>query len=164
MDNLLTLEPGMLIWTIVTFALLLWILKKLAWKPLLTALENRENKIREDLQKAENARVEAETLLREHKHLLERSETEARKIIDEAKSTAESLKQGIVDSANEQARQMAAQAKAEIQREKNTALSQLREEVADLAVRAAGKILGEELDAEKHRKLVNDFISNIPKN
>ena len=164
MDNLLTLEPGMLIWTMVTFALLLWILKKLAWKPLLTGLENRENKIREDLQKAENSRIEAENLLREHKHLLERSESEARKIIDEAKSTAESLKQGIVDSANEQARQMAAQAKAEIQREKDTALSQLREEVADLAVRAAGKILGEELDAEKHRKLVNDFISNIPKN
>jgi len=164
MDTLLNLEPGMLIWTFITFALLLWILKKLAWKPLLGALENRENTIREDLQKAEKARVDAELLLTEHRQLLERSETEARKILDEAKVTAESLKQGIIESANEQARQMSEQAKAEIQREKDTALSQLREEVADLAVRAAGKILGEELDTDKHRRLVNDFISNLPKN
>lgn len=164
MDQLLTLEPGMLIWTFITFALLLWLLKKFAWKPLLGALESRENKIREDLQKAEDARGDAERLLAEHRKLLQNSEADARKIIDDAKSTAEMLKQGIVDTAHEQARQMTAQAKAEIQREKDTALSQLREEVADLAIRAAGKILGEELDADKHRRLVNDFIGNLPKN
>lgn len=164
MDNLLALEPGMLIWTFITFALLLWILKKIAWKPLLSALENRENKIRDDLQRAEDARTGAESILAEHKALVQNSEIEARKIIDEAKSTADQVKQGIIDTANEQARQMTAQAKAEIQREKDTALSQLREEVADLAIRAAGKILGEELDENRHRKMVNDFIGNLPKN
>jgi F-type H+-transporting ATPase subunit b len=164
MDKLLNLEPGMLIWTFITFGLLLWLLKKFAWKPLLGALESRENKIREDLQKAEDARLGAEQLLAEHRKLMLNSEVEARKIIDEAKGTAEMLKQGIVDTAHEQARQLTAQAKAEIQREKDTALSELREEVADLAIRAAGKILGEELDAAKHRKLVDDFIGNLPKN
>lgn len=164
MDKLLNLEPGMLIWTFITFALLLWLLKKFAWKPLLGALESRENKIREDLQKAEDARTGAEQLLAEHRKLLLNSEVEARKILDEAKSTAEMIKQGIVDSAHEQARQLTAQAKAEIQREKDTALSELREEVADLAIRAAGKILGEELDAAKHRKLVDEFIGKLPKN
>ncbi|MBE0644580.1 MAG: F0F1 ATP synthase subunit B [Bacteroidetes bacterium] len=164
MDKLLALEPGMLIWTFITFTLLLWILKKLAWKPLLGALENRETKIREDIQRAEDARTDAERLLAEHRKLLQNSEMEARKILDEAKGVAETVKQGIVDSAHEQARQMTAQAKAEIQREKDTALAQLRTEVADLAIRAAGKILGEELDADKHRKLVDDFIGNLPKN
>lgn len=164
MDKLLTLEPGMLIWTFITFALLLWLLKKFAWKPLLGALESRENKIREDLQKAEDARTGAEQLLAEHRKLLLNSEVEARKILDEAKGTAEMIKQGIVDSAHEQARQLTAQAKAEIQREKDTALSELREEVADLAIRAAGKILGEELDATRHRKLVDEFIGKLPKN
>lgn len=164
MDKLLTLEPGMLIWTFITFALLLWLLKKFAWKPLLGALESRENKIREDLQKAEDARTGAEQLLAEHRKLLQNSEVEARKILDEAKGTAEMIKQGIVDSAHEQARQLTAQAKAEIQREKDTALSELREEVADLAIRAAGKILGEELDATRHRKLVDEFIGKLPKN
>jgi F-type H+-transporting ATPase subunit b len=164
MDKLLTLEPGMLIWTFVTFTLLLWLLKKFAWKPLLGALEHRENRIREDLQKAEDARNEGERLLAEHRALLQNSEAEARKLLDEAKSAAETVRQSIVESAHEQARQMTAQAKAEIQREKDTALSQLREEVADLAVRAAGRILGQELDSEKHRKLVDDFIGNLPKN
>ncbi|MFZ1729772.1 MAG: F0F1 ATP synthase subunit B [Bacteroidota bacterium] len=164
MDKLLALEPGMLIWTFITFTLLLWILKKFAWKPLLGALENRETKIREDIQRAEDARADAERMLAEHRKLLQNSELDARKILDEAKSTAEAIKQGIVESAHEQARLMTAQAKAEIQREKDTALSQLREEVADLAIRAAGKILGEELDADKHRKLVDDFIGNLPRN
>ena len=164
MDKLLTLEPGMLIWTFITFALLLWLLKKFAWKPLLGALENREHRIREDLQKAEHARSESDRLLEEHRSLLRNSEVEARKILDDAKGTAEMMRQGIVESAHEQARQMTAQAKAEIQREKDTALFQLRAEVADLAIRAAGKILGAELDAEKHRKLVDEFIDTLPKN
>ncbi len=164
MDKLLSLEPGMLIWTFITFATLLWILKKIAWKPLLSALEGREHRIASDLDKAEDARKEAERLLAEHRVLLENSERDARKLIDEAKATAETLKQGIVDSAHEQSRQMIAQARTEIQREKDTAITQLREEVADLAVRAAGKILGEELDAGRHKKMVDDFISNLPNN
>ncbi len=164
MDQLLAIEPGMLIWTFITFGLLLWLLKKFAWKPMLGMLEKRETKIREDLQRAEDARADGERLLTEHRKLLKNSELEARKILDEAKSSAESMRQSIVESANEQARQMTAQAKAEIQREKDTALLQLREEVADLAIRAAGKILGTELDADKHRKLVDDFIGNLPRN
>ncbi|HOJ04199.1 MAG TPA: F0F1 ATP synthase subunit B [Bacteroidota bacterium] len=164
MDKLLTLEPGMLIWTFITFALLLWVLKLVAWKPLLSALEGREQRIASDLEKADEARREGERLLAEHRKLLENSEREARRIIDEAKHTAETMKQGIVDSANEQARQMTAQARAEIQREKDTALLQLREEVADLAVRAAGKILGEELDANRHRAMVDEFINTLPRN
>jgi F-type H+-transporting ATPase subunit b len=164
MDKLLSLEPGMLIWTFITFALLLWILKKIVWKPLLNALEGREHRIASDLDRAEDARKDAERILAEHRSLMENSEREARKLIDEAKATAEALKQGIVDGANEQARQMIAQARTEIQREKDTAITQLRSEVADLAVRAAGKILGEELDTARHKKMVDDFIGNLPSN
>jgi F-type H+-transporting ATPase subunit b len=164
MDNLLSLEPGMLIWTFITFALLLWILKKFAWKPLLGALEGREQRITNNLQQAEDARVSAERLLAEHRALVENSEREARKIVDEAKAAAETLKQTIVDNANEQARQMLDIARTEIQREKSAALTQLREEVADLAVKAAGKILGEELNVDRHRKMVDDFITGLPRN
>jgi F-type H+-transporting ATPase subunit b len=164
MDNLLSLEPGMLIWTFITFALLLWILKKFAWKPLLGALEGREQRIANNLQQAEDARVSAERLLAEHRALVENSEREARKIVDEAKAAAETLKQTIVDNANEQARQMLDIARTEIQREKSAALTQLREEVADLAVKAAGKILGEELNVDRHRKMVDDFITGLPRN
>ena len=164
MDKLLSLEPGMLIWTWLTFGLLLLILKKIAWKPLLDALSNREETIKGDLQKAEDARVEAEKLLAEHKTMLDNSELAARKVLEEAKTAAETMKQSIVDQANEQSRQMLEQAKAEIQREKETALSQLRLEVAELAIGAASKLLDEELTGERQKKIVNDFISEFPKN
>lgn len=164
MDQLLSLEPGMLIWTFLTFGLLLFLLKKIGWKPLLGALENREESIRGDLQKAEDARGEAERLLAEHRALLQHSEAEARGIIEQARGAAEAMKQSIVDTAHEQARQMTEQAKAEIQREKETALSQLRSEVADLAVQAAGKLLDEDLDDERHRKLVERYIAEFPRN
>jgi F-type H+-transporting ATPase subunit b len=92
------------------------------------------------------------------------SELEARRLIDDARKTAEKLKAEIVASANEQAAQMTAQAKAEIQREKETALSQLRSEVADLAIMAAGRILQENLDDDRNRKIVDSVIAGLPKN
>lgn len=164
MDTLLTIEPGMLIWTFVVFFILLYVLKKIAWGPLLTSLENREKSIKDDLEQAAKARVESEQKLEEHKKLLENAETEARGIVDEARKSAEALRSDIVEKANEQARQMIAQAKAEIEREKETAIQQLRNEVADLAVEAASRIMKESLDDDRHRKLVEDYISNLPKN
>jgi F-type H+-transporting ATPase subunit b len=164
MNNLLTLEPGLIIWTFLTFAVLLWILKRFAWKPLLTSLEKREEHIRSDMQRAEHAREESEKLLDEHKKMMTHSELEARKIMEEARKTAEKIRGDIVAAAEEQARQMTAQAKSEIQREKSTAMAQLRNEVADLAIQAAEKILSERLDDERNRRLVDEFISGLPKN
>jgi len=164
MNNLLTLEPGMIIWTFITFGLLLLILKKVGWKPLLDALEKREERIHSDIQRAEHAREESEKLMAEHKKMMTAAELEARKVIVEARKLAEKMKEDIVESANEQARQMTTQAQAEIQREKATALAQLRSEVADLAIAAAGKILKETLDEDRNRKIVDEFITELPKN
>jgi len=164
MNNLLTLEPGMIIWTFITFGLLLLILKKVGWKPLLDALEKREERIHSDIQRAEHAREESEKLMAEHKKMMTAAELEARKVIIEAKKLAEKMKEEIVESANEQARQMTTQAQAEIQREKATALAQLRSEVADLAISAAGKILKETLDEDRNRKIVDEFITELSKN
>jgi len=164
MNNLLTLEPGMIIWTFITFGLLLFILKKVGWKPLLDALEKREERIHSDIQRAEHAREESEKLMAEHKKMMTAAELEARKVIIEAKKLAEKMKEEIVESANEQARQMTTQAQAEIQREKATALAQLRSEVADLAISAAGKILKETLDEDRNRKIVDEFITELSKN
>ena len=164
MDKLLTLEPGMIIWTFITFGLLLFILKKFAWKPLLSMLEQREEGIRSTMQRTEHAREEAEKLLTEHKKLLQASELDARRIIDEARQTAEKLRTEILAHAEEQSRQLTLQAKSEIQREKETALTQLRTEIADLAILAATRILRTNLDEEKNRALVDSFITELPKN
>lgn len=164
MNSLLTIDPGMVIWTFLVFFILLLVLKKFAWKPLLGALENRENAIRTDLERAEHARMEAERLLAEHQKMQDNAEAEARRIMEEARKTAEALRTDIVEKANEQARHLADQAKAEIVREKETALAQLRSEVADLVILAASKVLHESLDDERHRKLVQTFIAELPKN
>ena len=164
MENLLTLEPGLIIWTFLTFGALLWILKRFAWKPLLNSLEKREERIHSDLQRSEHAREESEKLLAENRKAMTHAEVEARKIIDEARKMAEKVKSDIVASAEEQARQMLAQAKADLQREKITVFAELRNEVADLAIQAAGIILQERLDDERHRKLVDSFIAGLPKN
>lgn len=164
MDKLLALEPGMLIWTFITFGLLLFILKKFAWKPLVGGLEKREERIRSDIHRAEHAKEESEKLLAEHKRLMTAAELDARRIIEEARKSAEHVRSDIVNAANEQARQLAVQAKAEIQREKESALAQLRNEIADLAILAAGKILQESIDEAKGRTIVDSFVAGMRKN
>jgi F-type H+-transporting ATPase subunit b len=163
MDNLLKIEPGLIIWTFITFTALLLILKKVAWKPLLDSLASREERIHSDLQRTEHAREEAEKLLAEHKKLMQAAELDARRVTDEARQSAEKLKADLLAQANEQAAQVTAQARAEIQREKDTALAQLRTEIADLAIAAAAKILKENLDEARNRKLVDEFISDLPR-
>ena len=157
-------NPGLIIWTIITFVLLLFVLKKVAWKPLLKSLHDREDFVRNTLDKAEEARKEAERLLEENRKQLERAEEESKKILTQGRTLGDKLKAEIVEKANQQSRQMINQAKQEIERDKESALGELRGEVASLAVQAAGKILGETLDPGKHKKLIDESIKTLPKN
>jgi F-type H+-transporting ATPase subunit b len=161
---MLELNPGLAIWTAITFFILLFVLKKIAWKPLLNALQSREERISSSLELAEKAKEDAEQLLEENKRNLQRAEEQAQQAIREGRATAERLKNEIVEKANASSRRMIEQAKDEIQREKETALNELRREVVDLAIQAASKILGEELDERHHRKVVEGFLRELPKN
>ncbi len=157
-------NPGLIVWTIITFVLLLLVLRKFAWKPLLKALHDRESSIRFTLEHAENAKTEAGRILEENRRQLARASEESRKILGEGRALGEKLKQEIVDQANQQSRRMVEQARLEIERDKDTALAQLRSEVATLALQAAGKILNETLDEKRHRALIDESLSKLPKN
>jgi len=157
-------NPGLIIWTIVTFVLLLVVLSKFAWKPLLEALRKREETLRTSMERTEQAKQDAERLLNEHKKQLDHAEQEGQRILNENRQLAEKLKDEIIQKANQQSRKMVEQAKEEIDRNKEAALIQLRGEVASLAVQAAGKILDETLDENKHRKLVDNYLNGLPKN
>ncbi|HZY10507.1 MAG TPA: F0F1 ATP synthase subunit B [Bacteroidota bacterium] len=154
----------MIIWTIITFVILLVVLRKFAWKPLLDALHRREDHVRSSLERAEHAKQEAERLLEENKRRLARAEEESHRILNENRALGEKLKSEIVEKANQQSRRMIDQAKQEIERDKDAALAQLRGEVANLAISAAEKILDETLDAQKHRKLIDGYLRDLPKN
>lgn len=161
---MLEINPGLAIWTIVTFVLLVIVLRSFAWKPLLEALNKREEHVRSSLERAEHAKQEAERILNENRIQLAKAESEAQRILTEGRALGEKLKNEIVDQANQQSRRMIDQAKHEIERDKDAALSELRSEVASLAIKAAEKILDETLDENRHRRIVDAYLKDLPKN
>ena len=157
------INPGLIVWTIITFIAALVILRAVAWKPLLGALTAREEKIRTQIAQAESARREAERLLEENKAQLARADKQSQRMLRESRDMGERLKAEILEKAQQSSRQMVDQAKEEIRREKDSALQDLRAEVADLAIGAAGKLLDANLDSPKHRALVDDAIRRMGK-
>jgi F-type H+-transporting ATPase subunit b len=157
------INPGLIVWTIITFVAALVILRVAAWKPILEVLTRREEKIRGQLDQAERAQEEAQRLLEENRKQLAEAGEQSQRIIREGRQAAERLKTEMVDKANASARSMIDQARGEILREKESALQQLRTEVADLAIGAAGKILDANLDTPKQRKLVDSVIKDLNK-
>ncbi len=158
---MLDINPGLIVWTIITFIIVVLILRAVAWKPLLGALTAREEQIRSSLQHAEQAHQDAQRLLEENRRQLAAAEEQSQRIIREGRTLGERLKAEIMEKANASSRHMIDQAKEEIQREKEAALVQLRGEVADLAIAAAGKILDANLDTAKQRKLVDAAIKDL---
>jgi len=157
------INPGLILWTIITFLVVVLILRAVAWKPLLAALTGREEKIRSSLQHAEQAQQEAQRLLEANRRQLALAEEQSQRIIREGRTLGERLKAEIMEKANASSRHMIDQAKEEIKREKESALVQLRGEVADLAIMAAGKILDANLDTAKQRQLVDAAIKDLNK-
>ncbi len=160
---MLELNPGLVFWTIITFVAVLLVLGKTAWKPLLSALTAREEKIRTALREAEEAQQEARKLLEENKLQLARAEEQSQRVMKEGRDMAERLKGEILEKANSTSEHMIEQAREEIRRERDAALGQLRAEVADLAVLAASKIIDRNLDVQQHKALVDAAINDIRK-
>lgn len=161
---MLNVQSGLIIWTIITFVLLVLVLSKVAWKPLLQALHSRENGIREALREADEARKEAEKVLAENRQAIAKANEETARLLREGRELADQMKNDIMARAHESAKHAVEQAKDEIQRERDAALVQLRNQVADLAIKAAEKILDESLDAARQKKIVDKVLLKLPKN
>jgi F-type H+-transporting ATPase subunit b len=162
--SLLDVNPGLIFWTVITFIILLLILRKLAWKPILTALDQRENSIKDALEKADQARLDASKALEENKASIAKAEEESRKIIEQSRSFAEKLKEQMLQESKAQQQKIIQDAAAEIERRKDSAFNELKNQVAEIAVRAAEKILNEKLDDETQKKMIDKYISDIRNN
>lgn len=162
--GLLDVNPGLIFWMFITFLFLLLILKKIAWKPILGALDEREKFIRESLEKSEKARTEAERLLALNQINLNKAEEEAQKIIAQGREFAEKLKTQIFEESKTEAKKIVDNAGAEIKRKQDEAFEMLKSQVSELAVQAAEKILRENLDKDKQIRLVNKYIDELPQN
>jgi len=155
-------DPGLIIWTIITFLLLLFILKKAAWKPLLSALQKREETIASSIQKAEQAKVDAEKLLKEHSERLAQAEAEAQRIINEGRQLAEKIKENITSEAKAISDKIIKESKEEIEKSRQAAIESLKKDISQIAILAASKIISENLDEKVDKKLVDKMIENLP--
>ena len=158
---MLSVNPGLIIWTFIIFVLLLVILGKVAWKPLLASLKTREQAIADSLSRAEQARADAERLIAENKAERAKAEEEVQKALREGRAYAEQMRRDLVEKAKGEADRMLAQARAEIERDTQHALVKLREEVSDLAIQATSKLLDENMNEERHRKMINKMIADL---
>ena len=155
------LEPGLMIWTVITFLLLLVLLSKFAYKPILGLMEQRELGIRHSLEEAQRRREEAEALLADYRKQLEQGRSEAHKIIEESRVIGENVKREILTKASEESKLLVKKAQEEIEREKRQALMALQERVADLSLEIASKVIQSSLKPSDHMKLIEASLTKV---
>jgi F-type H+-transporting ATPase subunit b len=154
---------GLTVWTIVLFGLFAAVLKKFGWGPLLHMIEEREKSVRDSVEGAQKASAEAAALLEKHKELIREAGRERDEIMKRSMKEADQLKAELVEKARAEGESLLKRAKDQIEREKALAIQELRTQVADIAVDAASRIVQSSLTPEAQKKLVADYIANLPK-
>ena len=162
MDNpLVQTDPGLFIWTIVTFLVLLGLLAKFAWTPLLVALETRQNAIRKSLDDAQQAKQELERLNAEAALIVNRGRVEAEAIIAQSRTDGDRLREEIRAKARTEADHIVKNAERQIQLETSRALEQIRKEAVDLSVMIASKIIQRNLTKEDNERLIDEALKQV---
>ena len=160
-NPLVKLDPGLFIWTILTFLILFFVLAKFAWKPLLAALESRENTIKSSLEDAEKAKTELERLNADSEEIIAKARSEAQTIRVEAKSAAEKIKADVMVQAGEDAKKIRDEAEKQIQVEKDKAINEIRQEVVNLTMTVAEKVIKKNLSKEDNQSLIEDSSKHL---
>jgi F-type H+-transporting ATPase subunit b len=158
---LLRFNPGVGIWAIVTFVLLLLILKKFAWTPILDALDARETAVRDSLEQASRVQAENARLAQEQAQILAAARTEAAQMIQSARESGEALKKSFEQTAQDEKRRIIASATQEIEAQTAAAVATLRQTTADLSIGIAEKLIRQNLDDTKNRALVDQLIQEV---
>jgi len=150
-----------LIWAIINFLVILAILYRLFYKPVLRFMDSRRDEIARNISEAEEARTEAAALLNEYREKLAGAEQEAQEIVARATKAGEEARLNLLEAGRDEAATLLEKARAEIQQERDEALRALRQEVATLAVMAAEKILARTVTKEDHTRLVEQFLNEV---
>lgn len=156
---------GLIFWTTLTFLLLVFVLGKFAWKPILKTVKDREQSIEDALKQAEKAREEMSKLQSDHEKLVKEAKAERDNILKEAKETKDRVVADAENAAKEKAAAVMEKANQDILREREQAFKELRKEVATIAIEAATKILRKELsDPKASEALVNEYLGEAKMN
>jgi len=161
--GIMSVDTTLFVATLVAFAIFAVILAKFAWGPLLQIVEEREKTIREQVDSAEKAAADAKATLLQHQELLKGAGRERDEILARAAKDAEGLRAELQARARADAEQIMARSREQMQREKEQAVAELRSQVADIAVEAASRIVKSSLSEEAQRKLVDEYIQELPR-
>ncbi|HET9553482.1 MAG TPA: F0F1 ATP synthase subunit B [Anaeromyxobacteraceae bacterium] len=156
------INPGLTLWTAITFLLLVGLLSKFAWGPIVKMLAEREKTIREAIESAKKERAEAEKLLAAQKESLAAATREAAELAKRNQQEVEALRLDLTAKAKKEAEELVASARKQIVEEKTKAAAELRGMVADLAIEAASKLVKANLDDKAQRQLVDDYLKQLP--
>jgi F-type H+-transporting ATPase subunit b len=157
----LTVEFGLMFWTLVVFVALLVILKKFAWPALLGAVEAREKALEEQLAEAERNRAEAAKLLAQHEKLIIEGKAQAHALLVEARSLAEKERALAIEKTRQEQEDLLERARRDLAAERDRAVTELRREAVDLSLAAASKLIEKRLDSDTDRKLVQEYLAGV---
>jgi F-type H+-transporting ATPase subunit b len=160
--NLLEPHAGLMFWTLIIFVILLVVLSKFAFKPLVAAVEARERALEEAIEGAKRDREAAAVLLAEQRTQIEGARTEAQRFIAEGRAAGEKLRNDMLEQTRQQQAELLERARADIDRERVSAIADLRREAVDLAIAGAGRVIERNLDDAGNRQLVERFLASVP--
>ncbi|TMU84141.1 F0F1 ATP synthase subunit B [Bacillus sp. BHET2] len=156
-----SLNTGDIVFQLIMFLVLMALLKKFAWGPLMGIMKDRENHIAGEITAAEKSRTEANNILEEQKKLLKEARLEAQSMIENSKKQGSEQREEIIATARQEAERLKESAKREIETQKEQAVAALQKQVASLSVLIASKVIEKELSADDQQKLINDYIQEV---
>lgn len=159
--GLIDVVPGLMIWTLICFAITFFVLKRFAFGPIQKTIDERRDRIRKAVEEADNARAEARNLLEEHKQLIGHAKGEAGEILADARKVADAQIVRVKQEAEEERQRRLEETRRQIEAETKRSLDLIRSEVADLTLEATARVTGKILDAEDQRRLIDEAIAEL---
>jgi F-type H+-transporting ATPase subunit b len=160
--DFLQVRPGLIFWTLITFVLVLVVLRWKAWGPILSLVEEREKQIASAIESAKRERAEAEKLLADQKTAIAEARRDAAEMMRKNQQEVEKYREELMAKSRKEAEEFKAQARREIEDQKAKAIAEVRGLAVDLAIEAAGKLISERMDDAKHRALAEQFVKGLP--
>jgi F-type H+-transporting ATPase subunit b len=160
-NALISVTPGLMIWTIVCFLITLFVLKRFAFGPIQSMIDERQARIRSAIDEADHAREEARKLLEEHRALIASARGDAEEILSEARRVADSMRERVREEAEVDRQRRLEETHRQVESETRRALEEIRAEVADLTLLAATKVTGKSLTDADHKRLIEDSIREL---
>jgi F-type H+-transporting ATPase subunit b len=160
-SGLIEVVPGLMIWTLITFGITFFVLKKFAFGPIQKTIDDRRDRIRQAVEEADNARNEARELLEQNRAILAQARNESTEILAEARKVGDSQLARVKEEAEAERQRRLEETRKQIDAETARAIDQIRSEVADLTVEATQAVVGKVLDGADQRRLVEEAIAGL---